>query len=167
MPPMTKINEWPLAYACGRTGSKLQRISSSTSNSSFLIASNLLGMYVHGSDAGHSRTSLVAVPITVRINLCSEQRIVHRSSLPDRDRALHKPVQTQPVKIERQSSSPLNDVAISRQKVSRGWQNLAQLKVEVAKIQLCLRFGGIGPEEEGQLLAGLRYILVQDETGVE
>ena len=60
---------------------------------------------------------------------------------------------------------PVQHMRISREEVLHIWKCLAQLVEQLAQIIASLGLGGVGPEEEGEMLALLGNIAMQNEIG--
>ena len=61
--------------------------------------------------------------------------------------------------------SPLDGEMVLDQKVVGVGQGIAQLKEQLAQIGMRLFFAGIGPELEGDVLAGLGCLAMQEQIG--
>ncbi|MFL5664755.1 MAG: hypothetical protein ACJ8BW_25925 [Ktedonobacteraceae bacterium] len=69
------------------------------------------------------------------------------------------------IEVEGRDGMPVQHVRVSREEVFHVRKGLAQLVEQLAQVIARLSLGGVGPEEEGQMLALLGYIAMQHEIG--
>ena len=69
------------------------------------------------------------------------------------------------IEVEWRDGMPVQHVRISREEVLHSWKCLAQLVEQLAQVIASLGLGGVGPEEEGKMLALLGNIAMQHEIG--
>ena len=69
------------------------------------------------------------------------------------------------IKVEWRDGVPVQRVRVGRKELLHSRKYLAQLVEQLAQVIARLSLGGVGPEEEGQMLALLGNIAMQDEIG--
>ena len=69
------------------------------------------------------------------------------------------------IEVKRRDGVPVQQVRVSREEVFHSRKCLAQLVEQLAQVIARLGLGGVGPEEEGQMLALLGNIAMQHEIG--
>src|SRR5690242_16384332 len=69
------------------------------------------------------------------------------------------------IEQEGRGGPPVYHVGVGREEVLDGGERLAQLVEQLAQVIARLGFGGVGPEVEGELLARLGSVPVQEKIG--
>jgi hypothetical protein len=69
------------------------------------------------------------------------------------------------IEVEGRDRVPAQRVRVGSEEVLNSRKGLAQLVEQLAQVIASLGLGGVGPEEEGKMLALLRHIAMQHEIG--
>jgi hypothetical protein len=69
------------------------------------------------------------------------------------------------IEVEGRDGVPVQRICVGREEVLNCGKRLAQLVEQLAQVIASLGLGGVGPEEEGQMLTLLRNIAMQHEIG--
>src|SRR6266566_8022005 len=69
------------------------------------------------------------------------------------------------IEVERRDGVPVQQVSVGREELFHSRKCLTQLVEQLAQVIARLGLGGVGPEEEGQMLALLGNIAMQHEIG--
>ena len=69
------------------------------------------------------------------------------------------------IEVEGRDGVPVQQVSVGREEVFHSRKCLAQLVEQLAQVIARLGLGGVGPEEEGKMLALLGNIAMQHEIG--
>lgn len=69
------------------------------------------------------------------------------------------------IEVEGRDGVPVHHVRVGSEEVLHSRKGLAQLVEKLAQVIARLSLGGVGPEEEGKMLALLRNVVMQHEVG--